>query len=88
MNALVIIRFQRRSTFGPRAPKTLEVWQPVQSDHAGTPLTPAADGHCGAKLYRVEIYQEAKALRSVARFCFPKWMIIHRIKLKLSRRCA
>ena len=39
-------------------PKDLDdaqVWRRVQSDHAGTPLTQASDGHCGAKLYRVEI---------------------------------
>jgi len=32
-------------------------------DHAGTPLTPAADGHCGAKLYRVVIYRTAEGAK-------------------------
>jgi riboflavin kinase, archaea type len=40
----------------PKALADAQVWRRVQSDHDGTPLTAAADGHCGAKLYRVEIY--------------------------------
>lgn len=43
----------------PKDTEDAQVWRRVQTDHAGTPLTSASDGHCGAKLYRVEIYQEA-----------------------------
>ncbi len=32
-----------------------QVWRRVQRGNAGTPLTAASDGHCGAKLYRIEI---------------------------------
>jgi len=39
----------------PKDAEDARVWQRVQSDHAGTPLTPASEGHCGAKLYRIEI---------------------------------
>jgi riboflavin kinase len=47
----------------PKDAEDAEVWRRVQRDHAGTPLTPASDGHCGAKLYRVEIYQEANSIK-------------------------
>jgi riboflavin kinase len=47
----------------PKNAEDAEVWQQVQRDHVGTPLTSAADGHCGAKLYRVEIYQEANSIK-------------------------
>ena len=39
----------------PKEAEDARVWRRVQSDHAGTPLTSASDGHCGAKLYRIEI---------------------------------
>ena len=39
----------------PKGAEDARVWQRVKRDHAGTPLTPASDDHCGAKLYRVEI---------------------------------
>ena len=39
----------------PKGAEDARVWQRVRRDHAGTPLTLASDGHCGAKLYRVEI---------------------------------
>ena len=41
----------------PKDAEDAQVWRRVQRDHAGTPLTAASDGHCGAKLYRVEIYR-------------------------------
>ena len=47
----------------PKGAEDARVWRRVQRDRAGTPLTPAADGHCGAKLYRVEIYQEANSIK-------------------------
>lgn len=47
----------------PKGAEDAQVWRRVQRDHAGTPLTPASDGHCGAKLYRVEIYQEANGIK-------------------------
>jgi len=47
----------------PKDSEDAQVWRRVQTDHAGTPLTPASDGHCGAKLYRVEIYQEANRVK-------------------------
>lgn len=43
----------------PKDAAAIALWRQVQSDFAGTPLTVAADGHCGAKLYRVAIYQKA-----------------------------
>jgi riboflavin kinase, archaea type len=43
----------------PKGAEDAQIWRRVQRDHAGTPLTPASDGHCGAKLYRVDLYQEA-----------------------------
>ena len=43
----------------PKDTEDARVWRSVQSDHAGTLLTTATEGHCGAKLYRVEIYQDA-----------------------------
>jgi CTP-dependent riboflavin kinase len=39
----------------PKAAEDARTWQRVQSELAGTPLTPASDSHCGAKLFRVEI---------------------------------
>ena len=43
----------------PKGAEDAEVWRRVQSDHASTPLTAATDGHCGAKLYRIEVYAAA-----------------------------
>ncbi len=39
----------------PAGAEDARVWRLVRTEHAGTPLTTAADGHCGAKLYRVAI---------------------------------
>lgn len=47
----------------PRAAEDAQVWRRVKSDHAGTPLTPASDSHCGAKLYRVEIRARADSAK-------------------------
>ncbi len=40
----------------PKAVEDARTWQRVQSELAGAPLTAASDGHCGAKLFRVEIH--------------------------------
>ncbi|HET9916617.1 MAG TPA: DUF120 domain-containing protein [Candidatus Binatia bacterium] len=47
----------------PKDAEDAQVWQRVQTDHAGTPLTTATAGHCGAKLYRVEIYRDATSAK-------------------------
>jgi len=47
----------------PKGAEDAQVWRRVQRDHAGRPLTLAADGHCGAKLYRVEIYAAANGVK-------------------------
>ena len=47
----------------PKGVADAQVWRRVQSDHAGTPLTAACDGHCGAKLYRVEVFTAATAAK-------------------------
>jgi len=39
----------------PKDAADAATWQRVRSDCVGTQLTPASDGHCGAKLYRVEV---------------------------------
>ena len=47
----------------PKGEEDAQIWRRVQSDHPGTPLTQAPDGHCGAKLYRVEIYAAANGAK-------------------------
>ena len=47
----------------PKEAEDAQVWRRVQSDHAATLLTSASDGHCGAKLYRVEIYTAANGVK-------------------------
>jgi len=47
----------------PKAAADERTWQRVRCELAGTPLTPASDSHCGAKLFRVEI----QAPRSAAK---------------------
>ena len=47
----------------PQGAEDAQVWRRVQNGPAGTPLTSASDGHCGAKLYRVEIYQDANSVK-------------------------
>jgi len=47
----------------PKEAEDARVWRRVQSDHAGTPLTSASDGHCGAKLYRIAIYAGANGVK-------------------------
>ncbi len=39
----------------PRAAADARTWHRVRNELAGTPLTEASGGHCGAKLYRVKI---------------------------------
>lgn len=47
----------------PKDAQDAQVWRSVQAEHAGTPLTAAADGHCGAKLYRVAIGRAADGVK-------------------------
>jgi len=47
----------------PKAAADARTWQRVRRELVGTPLTPASDSHCGAKLFRVEI----RAPRSAAK---------------------
>jgi len=47
----------------PKAAADARIWQQVQSELAGMPLTPASDGHCGAKLFRVEIHAPGSAAK-------------------------
>ena len=47
----------------PKDTEDAQVWRRVRRDRVGTPLTPAADGHCGAKLYRVEICRTANGAK-------------------------
>jgi CTP-dependent riboflavin kinase len=47
----------------PKAAEDARTWQRVQSELAGTPLTAASDGHCGAKLFRVEIQAPGSAAK-------------------------
>jgi len=39
----------------PKSAEDAAVWRHVQNDYPGTPLTAAAESHCGAKIYRVVI---------------------------------
>jgi CTP-dependent riboflavin kinase len=56
----------------PKGAEDAQVWRRVQSDHAGTPLTPASDGHCGAKLYRVEICARVDAAKLLGAVLLPE----------------
>jgi CTP-dependent riboflavin kinase len=47
----------------PKSVEDVQAWRRVQNSPTGAPLTAAADGHCGAKLYHVEIYQEADSVK-------------------------
>jgi riboflavin kinase, archaea type len=47
----------------PAAAADERTWQRVRCELAGTPLTPASDGHCGAKLFRVEIQAPGRAAK-------------------------
>jgi len=47
----------------PRGAADAQVWRRVQSGAARTPLTAAADGHCGAHLFRIEIYHETESAK-------------------------
>ena len=56
----------------PKGAEDAQIWRRVQRDHAGTPLTPASAGHCGAKLYRVDLYQEAESLKVSGAILLPE----------------
>lgn len=43
----------------PKGAQDAAVWRRVQSDIPGTPLTAATESHCGATLYRVDIWAAA-----------------------------
>ena len=47
----------------PKATEDARTWQRVQGELAGTPLTPASEGHCSAKLFRVEIHAPGSAAK-------------------------
>ncbi len=47
----------------PKDGEDAQVWRRVQGECVSTPLTAAADGHCGAKLYRVAICREANGVK-------------------------
>ena len=46
-------------------------WQRVQRELVGIALSPAADGHCAAKLYRVEIEASATSARVTGAVVLP-----------------
>jgi len=56
----------------PKDAEDAQVWCRVRSDHAGTPLTPASDSHCGAKLYRVEIGAAGNAAKVSGAILLPE----------------
>ncbi len=56
----------------PKGAEDAQVWRRVQNDRVGTPLTPASDGHCSAKLYRVEIYPAANAAKVSGAILLPE----------------
>ena len=56
----------------PVTPDDSQVWQRVQSELAGIALPPAADGHCAAKLYRVEIQAAANAAQVAGAVVLPE----------------
>ena len=73
----------------PKGAEDAQVWRRVQSGRAGTSLTAASEGHCGAKLYRVEIYLKAGAkvggailLPEVADYPQDKIEIVAPVRLK------
>lgn len=39
----------------PRSAEDVLVWQRARDGHGGVPLTQAEAGHCGARLFRIEI---------------------------------
>jgi CTP-dependent riboflavin kinase len=43
----------------PQGAQDVATWRRVQSDTPGTPLTAATESHCGATLYRVDIWGKA-----------------------------
>jgi len=47
----------------PKGAEDWQVWRRVQTEQFGTPLTQAADGHCGAKLYRVAIRHQGNGVK-------------------------
>ena len=56
----------------PKSAEDAQVWSRVQNGPSGTPLTSAVDGHCGAKLYSVEIYQAAGSVKVSGAVLFPE----------------
>jgi CTP-dependent riboflavin kinase len=44
----------------PRTSEDIELWQRAKMEIAGMPLTEATAGHCGARLFRIEIHEPAR----------------------------
>jgi CTP-dependent riboflavin kinase len=61
--SLGYIPFPATLNLRPMTPEDRQIWQRVQSESAGIALPPAANGHCAAKLYRVEIQAAANAAK-------------------------
>ena len=47
----------------PKAAHDTQIWRRVQSEMAGVPLPPAANGFCSARLYPIEIIGGAPSAR-------------------------
>jgi CTP-dependent riboflavin kinase len=45
----------------PKGAQDVATWRRVQSDIRGTPLTAATQSHCGAILYRVDVWGKAES---------------------------
>ena len=56
----------------PKAAEDAQVWRRVKSTFAGTPLAPAANGFCRAKIYRVEIHAPANAAKIAGAILLPE----------------
>ena len=56
----------------PSTPADSEVWERMKSETAGTPLFPATDNFCSAKLFRVEIHNPADAAKIAGAILLPE----------------
>jgi CTP-dependent riboflavin kinase len=48
----------------PRTSEDIELWRRAKMERAGVPLTEATAGHCGARLFRIEIHEPARGTGS------------------------
>ncbi|MGH7887719.1 MAG: DUF120 domain-containing protein [Candidatus Binatia bacterium] len=55
----------------PKGAEDAEIWRRIQSDYSGTPLTQASENHCGARLYRVDIWPAANAEKVIGAVLLP-----------------